>query len=66
MRSYKNIVTQTINICKCLKYKKLKQKHLILVKYIHIIKKKIFEVDFTSMFSCFRRPGSLFLPRVLN
>ena len=36
-------------------------------KYIHIFKeKKNFVVDFTSMFSCFRRPGSLFLPRVLK
>ena len=25
-----------------------------------------FVADFTSMFSCFRVPGSLFLPRVLN
>ena len=37
-------------------------------KYIHIFKgKKLnFVVDFPSMFSCFRRPGSLFLPQVLN
>ena len=36
-------------------------------KYINIFKEKSnFVVDFTSMLSCFRRPGSLFLPRVLN
>ena len=35
--------------------------------YISKIYKYInFVVDFTSMFSCFLRPGSLFLPRVLN
>ena len=35
-------------------------------KYIHIFKekKRNFVVDFTFMFSCFRRPGSLSLPRV--
>ena len=39
--------------------------------YINILlylkeKKSNFVVDFISMFSCFRRPGPLFLPRVLN
>ena len=43
----------------------------MLVKYINVLiylkkKKSNFVVDFTSMFSCFRRPDSLFLPRVLN
>ena len=70
MLSYKNIVTQTIKVCKCLKYKKMKSKRLLLVKYINILlylkEKYNFIVDFTSIFSCFRRPGSLFLPRVLN
>ena len=70
MPSIKNIVTQTIKVCKCLKYKKQKRKHPILVKYTSIFiysKKKFnFVVDFTSMFSCFRIAGSLFLLRVLN
>ena len=36
-------------------------------KYINTFKEKSnFVVDFMSMFSCFRRSGSLFLPRVLN
>ena len=70
MPSYKNIVIQTKKVCKCLKYKKMKRTHLLLVKYINIFiylkEKSNFVVHFTSMFSCFRRPGSLFLPRVLN
>ena len=57
MPSIKNIVTQTVKVCKCLKYKK--QKHLILDIYIFIYLKKTFNfvVDFTSMFSCFRIAG---------
>ena len=52
MPSYKN-VTQTIKVCKCLEYKKLKWKHIISVKYINTFKEKSnFVVDFTSMFCC--------------
>ena len=70
MLSYENIAKQKVKVYKCLKYKKLKRKHIILGKYINIFifyRKKIFSVvDFTSVCSCFRIPGSLFLPRILN
>ena len=57
MPSYKNIFTQIIDVCKCLKYKKLKMETPYIskiYKYIHIFKEKYnFVVDFTSMFNCF-------------
>ena len=68
MPSIKNFVTQTIEVCKCLKYKKTETPYISKIyKYIHIFKEKKFNfvVDFTSMFSCFRIAGSLFLLRVL-
>ena len=44
MPSIKNIVTQTIKVCKCLKYKKPETETPYISKiskYIHIFKKKI-------------------------
>ena len=70
MPSYKNIGTQIITVCKCSKYRKTETETPFIsqiYKYINIFKgKSNFVVEFTSMFSCFRRPGSLFLPQVLN
>ena len=70
MPSYKNIVTHTFKVCKCLKIIKLKMESPGIGKiyeYIHIFKEKSnFVADFMSIFGCFRRPGSVFLTRILN
>ena len=54
-----------IKIWKCLKYKKTEMETLYIskiYKYINIFKEKSnFVVNFTSMFRCVRRLGSLFL-----
>ena len=51
---YMNRIETNYPVCRLYHY-------LILVKYIHIfIAKSNFVVDFTSMLSCFRRPGAVF------